>query len=307
MSIETTITDPTYRKVIEGLPCWNDQLQYPRGLQFANQTALVVGGASGIGAATVKSFLAHGARVVIADIDVKAADEIRSSETKAVKENRLISIHTDVRELASCQNAVAACIAQTGRLDILIITAGIVIPDKHPFDEGDFDKIMAVNVKGTVNMIDAAQDQFISQRSGAIVTTGSVVASHGWPDRSMYCATKGAVEALTRSYALKLIPYGVKVNGVSPGLTWTPLMEKVVSNSPDPVEAFRERSACQASGTMLTPEEIADKFLFLAGTLSDGMVGVMLDVSGGKLIGHSADVTKLGPNYNRDFEASLKR
>jgi NAD(P)-dependent dehydrogenase (short-subunit alcohol dehydrogenase family) len=274
-------------------------------LNFAGQTVLITGGASGIGAATARALLRLGACVIIADVSANEGNKLLSAEADAVEDSKLHFVETDVRNPSLCRDAVNTCISKTGRVDLLITSAGIVIPDQHPLNHEDFQRIMNVNVWGTMCMIDAVKDHFMAQRRGTIVTVGSIVAAHGWPDRAMYCASKAAVEAATRAYALELSQWGIKVNGVAPGLTWTPLMEKVVRAAADSAKAYRFRSVQQASGEMFTPEQIANYILFLASPLSDGLCGAILDASGGRLAGHVPDLSNPGPRYDYDFERSL--
>lgn len=166
--------------------------------------------------------------------------------------------------------------------------------------------MMDVNLQGTLNAVHAVRPAMTRQGKGAIVLVGSIVASLGWPGRVDYCASKGAVEAAMRALALELAASGIRVNAVAPGLVWTPMIRTVVKNDPDPVAAFRFRSVQQALGAMLRPEDVARHILFLGSDLSTGLVGSVLDASGGRLAGHIPDPARPGPHFAAAWEAARR-
>ena len=199
-------------------------------------------------------------------------------------------------------DVVEEAIRWSGGVHALVTSAGIVRRD----GEGVYQEIFSVNVLGSMNSIEALRRNFEERRGGTIVMVGSIVGSHGWPERVVYCASKGAVEAGMRAYAMEFAKLGVRVNAVAPGLVWTPLMKKVVQGEPDAEQAFRFRAAQQALGAMLAPEDVAKHILFLASDLSSGILGATLDASGGRLAGHVPNTEHLGPHFEARWEEIKK-
>lgn len=267
-------------------------------LNVQDRTVLITGGASGIGLATAELFLQLGANVTIVDND----DARLTLATAKLGSARVKAVYLDVRRAADCRTVVAA----QEKLHMLITCAGIVRPDDSEFPQTNYQEIMDVNVLGTLNMVYAAKPIFIAQRFGTIVMVGSITASHGWQNRTAYCASKGAVEAAMRALALEFAPYGVRVNAIAPGLVWTPLMKEVVRAAENAEEAFRFRALQQALGRMLEPQEVARHIIFLASELSSGIVGCVLDASGGRLAGHVPDRARPGPLYAQAWQQAAQ-
>lgn len=242
------------------------------------KTALISGGASGIGLATARLFLEEGAAVTIADIDepaLTAASEALSAL------GRLHTVHGDVALMADGARMVAEAISSHGKLDILFCNAGIAA--RIPIDElteEQWDRVLAVNLKGMFTLIKATLPHMKQARSGTIILTGSELSFVGDPETPAYSASKGAVLTLTRSLALDLIKYGIRVNAICPGTTRTPLLERELETAPDPDAMRAQLDNWGPIGRTSEPIEQARGVLFLA-TEATYAVGTTLLLDGG--------------------------
>lgn len=263
-----------------------------------DKVAVITGGASGIGRAAVIQLLALGARVVALDRNGEALEALRSELTDTGVDGRLVTRTLDVTELAHLKSTAQWVADSERRIDILVTSAGVVRAD-NPDGPGreDFDLMIDVNVRGTMNSIAAVKPFMKAQRSGSIVLLGSVVAQLGWPARMAYCASKAAVHGLARAAAVELAPHNVRVNVVAPGLVWTPMIEAVVRAAPDPARAFAARSLEQANGRMLRAEEVANAIVFFASNFSAPATGCIHDLSVGRIAGHIPSVDQPGPEH----------
>ena len=204
---------------------------------------VVTGASGGIGSAIVERFEAAGDIVVGLDL----VDGI------------------DVSKPADCENATARIVADHGRIDVLCNNAGIgATGDVVAAAPEDWPRVFAVNVFGVANMSRAVLPIMRAAGRGAVVNTCSVVASVGLVDRAVYSASKGAVLALTRAMAADEIPYGIRVNCVSPGTVSSPWVERTVAALPDPEAGFEALRKRQPLGRMVSCEEVAAAVAYLA-------------------------------------------
>jgi len=238
---------------------------------FDGTVAIVTGGASGIGGATVRRLLERGARVAIFDRDAATTDSADC-----------ISVAVDVRDTAAVNAAVATTVAQWGRLDILVNSAGIgaagTILDN---DEDEWQRVFDINLMGTVRVIRAALPHLIAAGHASVVNVASAVAHTGFPNRALYTASKGAIVSLTRAAAVDHLADGVRFNAVSPGTTETPWIQRLL-NDAEQVDAAREAlEARQPHGRLVRPEEVADAILYLANPAAQSTNGVVLNVDAG--------------------------
>jgi len=234
--------------------------------------ALVTGGASGIGAATCRALHAAGAQVTIADVDRRQA-EVLSRELPG--SSVLILDITDEPAVQSAFSGIAA-------LDLLINNAGIgLVGGVEQTELPDFERLFRVNVTGTFLVTRAALPMLIASH-GAIVNIGSVAGMVGVKKRFAYCATKGAIIAMTRQLAVDY-PTEIRVNCVCPGTVDTPFveayLEKYHRHEKDKVRA--ELNQRQPVGRLGRPEEIADMVLYLCSPEAAFVTGAILTIDGG--------------------------
>jgi NAD(P)-dependent dehydrogenase (short-subunit alcohol dehydrogenase family) len=248
--------------------------------RFSGKVALVTGGGSGIGRATAVRFAREGARVGVADRSLQKAEavvgEIAASGGKAM------ALACDVSLASDCESAVAAVEKTLGPLDILINNAGVgTTGTVLTTSEADFDRLMAVNVKGTYLMSRAALTVMVPRKRGVIVNAGSIAGLRAVADRAAYVTTKSAVVGLTRAMALDHVKDGIRVNAVCPGTTLTPWIDERLAEAEDPKAAMAALVSRQPMGRLGTAEEMAAAYLFLASDESSFTTGTTLVVDGG--------------------------
>ncbi|MFH1571103.1 MAG: glucose 1-dehydrogenase [Gemmatimonadota bacterium] len=248
-------------------------------MKLQNKVALITGASVGIGQATALLFAREGARVAVnsqSDRGQAVVDQIKGAGGQAV------FVRGQVEEPEGARAMVEATVKAFGRLDILVNNAGIVLPGRcENTSLEDFDRTMAVNVRGVFLVSKYAVEQMLRQGGGAIVHNASVAATKGLKDRFAYTASKGAVWALTRAMAMDYIRQNIRVNCVNPGTTLTPSLQGRIDAFDDPVAAkamFVER---QPMGRLGTPEEIAAAILYLASDEAGFTTGATLAVDGG--------------------------
>ncbi|WP_432970178.1 SDR family NAD(P)-dependent oxidoreductase [Dactylosporangium sp. CA-233914] len=237
--------------------------------EFTGLTAIVTGGASGIGLATATLLAEHGARVACLDLnpDVDAP---------------LHSLSADVTNDASVRSAVAAAAATLGGIDIVVNNAGIGAQGTIA-DNGDAEwaRVYDVNVHGTVRVSRAALPWLRESAHAAIVNVSSIAATAGLPQRALYSATKGAVLSLTLAMAADHLSEGIRVNCVAPGTTDTPWINRLLADTTDPEAERAALNARQPIGRLVTAVEVASAIAYLASPLSSATTGTVLAVDGG--------------------------
>jgi 2-keto-3-deoxy-L-fuconate dehydrogenase len=243
--------------------------------EFAGLAALVTGGASGIGLATARLLAGRGARVAVLD------------RVEAGRENAgLYPVVADVTDDAAVRAAVARAGQALGRLDILVNNAGIgaagTVEDN---DDEEWRRVLDVNVLGIVRTTRAALPllrQAARERGqAAIVNTCSIAATAGLPQRALYCASKGAVYALTLARAADHVAEGIRVNCVNPGTADTPWVSRLLEAAPDPAAERAALSARQPMGRLVSADEVAAAIAYLASPLAGATTGTALAVDGG--------------------------
>jgi 2-keto-3-deoxy-L-fuconate dehydrogenase len=236
------------------------------------KVALVTGGASGIGAATCRELVRAGAQVLIADLNVTAAQALAAELVRAM------AVEMDVTSAAS----VEAARAGISRLDILVNNAGIgLVGDVASTSEEDFERVMRVNVH-SVFLVTKAMLPLLLQTHGSIVNIGSVAGSVGVKQRFAYCASKGAVQAMTRQIAVDYAKQ-IRCNCIAPGTVQTPFvegyLEKYHAHEKEKVRAeLKER---QPVGRLGTPEDIAGLVRYLCSKEAEFIQGAVLPIDGG--------------------------
>ena len=201
--------------------------------RFRGKVVIVTGAGSGIGRATALAFAREGAAVGVADRSQPKADAV-AAEAKALGA-RALALACDVSQAGDCEAAVRAAEAALGPLDILVNNAGVgTTGTVLTTDEAEFDRLMAVNVKGTYLMSRAALAVMVPRRRGAIVNAGSIAGMRAVADRAAYVTTKFAVVGLTKAMALDHVKDGIRVNAVCPGTTLTPWIDERLGGGPGP-------------------------------------------------------------------------
>jgi len=248
-------------------------------LLLQDKIALVTGAASarGIGRATAQAFAAQGARVIILDLDAGAARDAAAS----LGEGHL-GLAANVADEAQVRAAVDQALAHYGRLDVLVNNAGITQPVKTlEIGRADYDRILDVNLRGTLLMSQAVIPAMREQGGGSIVCLSSVSAQRGGGifGGPHYSAAKAGVLGLTRAMAREFGPDGIRVNALTPGLIQTDITGGLMRDE-------RRQSIIDGIplGRLGEPRDVANAALFLASDLSGYLTGVTLDVNGGMLI-----------------------
>ena len=249
------------------------------GMDFGleGKVAVVTGGASGIGRATVEALAGCGARVTALDRNpdmlARLAAEVDGVETGEV----------DVASAAGVDAAIDAIAERHGRLDVAVNNAGIVgrISWFHEADEADWDRVLDVNLKGVFLCMRAELRHMYAQRSGVIVNTSSGAGLRGGPGVGQYVAAKHGVIGLTRTAALEYASLGIRVNAIAPGTIETPMNDVFAEERVEDPFADAVVRQLHPQGRMGTPEEVAAGIVYLASDLATFATGTVLSVDGG--------------------------
>ena len=199
--------------------------------KLTGRSALVSGGASGIGNAIAQLFLEEGASVAISDIN---GDGLDAAVKDLSGSGTVLGINGDVRSMANAGRMVAETVEAFGAIDVLVCNAGITSVAPIGSYQEEWDAVLTTNVKGMFTLVKHAVPHMIAQGGGNIVTLGSEMGIVAVPESPAYNASKGAVIMFTKSIALDLIRHNIRVNSLCPGITRTPLLQAEVDNSLDP-------------------------------------------------------------------------
>ena len=245
------------------------------------KTALVTGAGSGIGREIAHLFAEQGAIVGVADVNDDAATQVVSEIG-----GEAFSVRLDVADFDSAEAAVAETVKRHGRLDILVNNAGIgLVGSVSETEPDDFDRLLAVNVRGVYCCTRAAVEQMLRQEpgGGTIVNMASIAGQVAVARRFAYCATKGAVISMTQSTAMDFVEQGIRCNCICPGTVETPFVEGYLRRFH--ADTYDETKAAlharQPLGRMGRPDEIAPMALFLASDASSYVTGAQMVVDGG--------------------------
>ena len=249
-------------------------------MELEGKTALVAGGGSGIGQATAIALAREGAKVAVADIAVKNAEKVRD-QIKAIS-GEAIACPIDLTKRAEVERVVEGIVSEFGQIDILVNCAGW---DRlEPFiksEEETWERILAINFKSVLNTAKAVLPHMISRGSGKIINIASDAGRAGSSWEAVYSGAKGATIAFSKSLAREVARYKINVNVVCPGLTNTPLLQAIRSQSPDTEKLIDAITRATPLRRVAKPEEVAAAVLFLASPGADFMTGQTLSVSGG--------------------------
>lgn len=246
---------------------------------ISGQVVVVTGGGSGIGLAMAKTFIEHGAHVMLVDIDREATLEAKHLLEKVNPESRVASFYASVTDDKAVELAFASCEEMFGRIDILLNNAGVAInkPSLELTPE-EWRRGLDINLSGVFFCAQAAGRRMVKQKSGTIINIASMYGIASAPQRAAYCASKAGVISLTKSLAVEWAPYGIRVNALGPGYIRTPFLAELIAKGRLSEEALCKRTP---SGRLGEPEEIATIALFLASQQSSFVTGHTLIADGG--------------------------
>jgi NAD(P)-dependent dehydrogenase (short-subunit alcohol dehydrogenase family) len=251
------------------------------------RVALITGGASGIGLATAERFARDGVRLVLADIDAAGLDRAVGGLGGP---DRVLGAVTDVSSFADCERAVAAAVAQFGRLDVLVNSAGVWV--EGPTDtmtEAEWDRVIDVNLKGTFAMCRHAIAA-LEATGGCIVNVSSDAGLWGNKGAAIYCASKGGVTILTKALAVELAARGIRVNAVCPGDVDSPMIryQAETFGGGDPEGYLRDLLTAypQTPPRFIRPDEVAELIAFLCSERATPITGAAISIDFGLTAGY---------------------
>ncbi|MBI5790043.1 MAG: glucose 1-dehydrogenase [Rhodocyclales bacterium] len=249
-------------------------------MRLQNKVAIVTGAASGFGAAIARTYVAHGAKVAIADINEAGAQALATELGASA-----IAVRCDVTKKADIEALVAATVKAFGTLDIVVNNAGTTHKNQPllEVDEATFDRVYAVNVKSIYYMTFATLPILRAKKSGVILNVGSVAGIRPRPGLTWYNSSKGAVNIMSKSLAAELGPDNIRVNAICPVMGATGLLEAFMG-MPDTPENRKKFIATVPMGRLSEPEDIANAALFLASDEAAFISGVEFPVDGARTV-----------------------
>lgn len=241
------------------------------------KVAVVTGAGRGIGKVIAETFAHYGATVVVADI---SGDEIEAATDIG---RGAVACHVDVTSSPSVADMVSSTVARFGTVDILCNNAGIdgEIAPAAESTVDNFDRVMAVNLRGVYLATRHVLPIMLERRRGSIINIASVAAVRAIPGAAAYCAAKAGVIGLTRAVAADHSRSGLRVNAILPGVIETPMYLQLKESHPELYQAVTAQAAATASGRPGSAREVAEVAAFLAGDASSYITGAALPVDGG--------------------------
>jgi NAD(P)-dependent dehydrogenase (short-subunit alcohol dehydrogenase family) len=249
-------------------------------ISFENQVALVTSAASGLGLATAMAFAEAGASVVLADWNEKEVQI--AARGLADKGHKTLAVRCDVSDDAQVEAMVKQTVATFGRLDAAYNNAGVqgILAETADSPRDDYDRVMAINLRGVWSCMKFELQQMREQGSGAIVNCSSLGGLLGGARRGTYHAAKHGVIGFTKSAALEYATRGIRVNAVCPGMIQTPMSEKMIAEGQGE-ELEKMMKTCVPMQRLGRPEEIADAVLWLCSSSASYVTGQSISVDGG--------------------------
>jgi NAD(P)-dependent dehydrogenase (short-subunit alcohol dehydrogenase family) len=244
-------------------------------MQLRDRTAIVTGGAQGIGAAICRRFAAEGAAVLVVDQKAEAGAAVAAEIVAAG--GRALFTRCDVANAEELARLVPAAVEAFGDLSLCVNCAGVAgVVDFLSLDRGEFERVLAINLTAPFQLGQASARRMVAQgHGGAIVNVSSVSAMLANPGQTAYCASKAGLGGLTREMAVSLAPFGIRVNALAPG----PTLTGMATQHPQYLAPILARTPL---GRFASPEEMAAAALFLASDGASFMTGETMVVDGGR-------------------------
>jgi 3-oxoacyl-[acyl-carrier protein] reductase len=243
---------------------------------LTGQTAVITGGAQGLGFAIAQRFVGEGARVVLGDVNLEAT---QSAASQLGGDDVALAVRCDVTSGPEVDALIASAVDRFGGLDIMVNNAGITRDaTMRKMTEEQFDQVIAVHLKGTWNGLRTAAAIMRENKRGAIVNMSSLSGKVGMVGQTNYSAAKAGIVGMTKAAAKELAHLGVRVNAIAPGLIRSAMTEAM------PQRIWDAKVAEVPMGRAGEPNEVASVALFLASDLSSYMTGTVLDVTGGRFM-----------------------
>jgi NAD(P)-dependent dehydrogenase (short-subunit alcohol dehydrogenase family) len=244
---------------------------------LVERRTIVTGAGAGIGRAIAVRMAAEGARVLVADLDVEAAERVAAELGPPA-----LAHEVDVRSAESVAALVGRAVEEWGGLDVMINNAGVGIAATTPdTDESEWHRVLDVCLTGTFLGMKHAIPVMRESGGGSIINMSSVAALVGLSDRAAYSAAKGGILALTRAAAIDHVREGLRINCIAPGTVDTPWVQRITSGYEDPEAARAAMEARQPHGRLVSPEEIAAMAAYLASDEAASVIGAVMIVDGG--------------------------
>jgi NAD(P)-dependent dehydrogenase (short-subunit alcohol dehydrogenase family) len=241
---------------------------------FKDKVVLITGAGAGLGYACAMAFADAGAKLVITDISSEALDKaVADLQEHGVE---VLGLINDASDSSDVNTMLDAIVERFGRLDIAVNNAGTATPlqEFHEVGEAEFDRVMAVNLKGVWLCMQAEIRQMLKQGGGRIVNVASATSRNTYPNASPYVTSKFAVAGLTRTVAVEYANRDIRINAICPGNVATPLVLSLVED----LSVLAKKHAINRLGT---PQEVANGVMYLASDLSSFSTGSLLEVDGG--------------------------
>jgi len=249
-------------------------------MRLKDQVAIVTGAASGFGAEIARQYVAHGAKVAVADINGEGAKKVAAELGDSA-----IAVTCDVTKRADIDALVKATVDRFGTVDIVVNNAGWTHKNGPllDVDEATFDRVYDINVKSIFHMVHAVVPLMRSKRKGVILNVGSTAGIRPRPGLTWYNSSKGAVNLMSKSLAVELGPDNIRVNAICPVMGVTGLLEQFMG-MPDTPENRKKFLATIPMGRLSTPLDIAKAAVYLASDDADFITGVEFPVDGGRTV-----------------------
>lgn len=248
-------------------------------MKLLNKIAIVTGAASGFGEAIAHRFVENGARVAIADLNADKAAAV----ARALGEDKAIAVRTDVSSRPDIERLIAEVTGRFGTPDIIVNNAGYTHKNRPllEVDEATFDRVFSVNVKSIYHMVHAAVPTMRDNGGGVILNVGSVAGIRPRPGLTWYNGSKGAANMLSKSLAVELAPWNIRVNAICPVMGVTGMLEDFMG-MPDTPENRAKFLSSIPLGRLCEADDVAQAALYLAA--ADFITGVELPVDGGRTV-----------------------